>query len=69
MNPFAFALALIAQPDVQFIDCSIRPEGEILGARFVNVDADSQQELVLALATETGQRELHIHELTPSSPW
>lgn len=59
------ALPLIfgASTDVHFTDCSLQADGELLDARFLNVDADPENELVVAVLTTANERELHIHEL------
>lgn len=51
--------------EVHFTDCSLDPEGTLLDARFVNVDSDAEEELVLALRLESGERELRIYQPTP----
>ena len=67
MNPaslFFLGLALYgAADDARYVDATLEPEGEILSARFLDVDLTGTPELVLALRREDGGRELRFHRL------
>ena len=62
------ALLLAAAPhagndEVAWIEASLEPPGELLNAHFADVDLDGRDEIVLAVRTAEGSRELRIHRI------
>lgn len=50
--------------DASYIDTSVRVEGSLLEYQFLDVERDGSKELVLAVRTPRGERELQLHRMT-----
>jgi len=57
------ALALLAQ-ESHYVDVSLPVDGQLLAAEFIDVDRDGRDEVVLAVRTPAGARELRIHDFS-----
>ncbi|HSG91706.1 MAG TPA: VCBS repeat-containing protein, partial [Pseudomonadales bacterium] len=49
------------------MDASVRKDGTLLDWAFVDVDGSGREELVIAVRTQRGERELHLHRVEPAS--
>jgi hypothetical protein len=73
MRTFSIGIALVAgvavpgapprDAESHFIDASLELKGELLGWKAVDPDGDGKLDLVLAMLTETDDRELRFHRL------
>ena len=67
--PFCIALLLVSplpapgEQESYYVDASIEPGGRLLSWAFVDMDEDGALELVLAVRTNDGERELHLHRM------
>jgi len=61
------ACALVVSQESHYVDVSLPVEGALLAAEFVDVDLDGRDEVVLAVRTPGGTRELRIHDVTPEA--
>ncbi|MEZ6013880.1 MAG: FG-GAP-like repeat-containing protein [Planctomycetota bacterium] len=59
--------ASLAPQESHFIDASLPVEGTLLAAEFIDVDMDGRDEVVLAVRTPAGAREIRIHDAGPES--
>ena len=46
-----------------YVDASIEPQGQLLSWTFVDMDQDGALELLMAVRTNDGERELHLHRM------
>jgi hypothetical protein len=46
-----------------FVDASLDLDGDLLSWRFLDVDADGKRELLVAVRTPDGERELRVHDM------
>jgi len=46
-----------------YVDASIEPKGQMLSWNFVDMEGDGSLELVMAVRTSDGERELHLHRM------
>lgn len=60
LSTCAFALP----QESHYVDASLPVEGMLLAAEFVDVDLDGRAEVVLAVRTPGGTREIRIHDVT-----
>ena len=71
MRPPLYLILLAASPlpptggeqESYYVDASIEPGGQMLSWTFVDMDVDGTLELVLAVHTNDGERELHLHRM------
>lgn len=59
--------AALTPQESHFIDASLPVDGTLLDARFLDVDLDGRDEVVLAVRTPSGARELRIHDVAEES--
>jgi hypothetical protein len=52
-----------AAGEVTYVEISLEPEGELLGSHFVDVDVDGREEVVLAVLSPAGSRELQLFRI------
>lgn len=51
------------EQETYYVDASIEPQGQMLSWTFVDMEEDGTLELVLAVRTNDGERELHLHRM------
>lgn len=58
----AFPAPVVAD-ESHYVDASLDIDGELLSWRFLDLDRDGTDELVVAVRTRTGERELRVHDV------
>jgi hypothetical protein len=63
LGVFLTSSAAATEQDAFYVDASLTVDGTVLAAEFVDVDLDGRDEVVLAVRTPNGNRELRIHDV------